>query len=346
MARVSFDPIDEEIECLPGETILDAAFRSGYSLVYGCREGQCSACKCYLLEGDVELKPYSSFALSDSEEEQGYTLLCRAIPEDDVVVELLHYDPDNYRLDVPIRDGWGVVESLEDVTHDITRLVVGIDEPDDFDYKPGQYVDVHAPGTEERRSFSIASLPGEGRIELLVKRYPGGLIAGQLEHGEIAVGSTLRFTGPYGSFYLRDGDGLVLMIAGGSGMAPELALLRELVASRATRPVRFFYGARTRSDLFDLDVIAELGEQLPDFAFVPVLSEEDWDGESGLVHDVAGRYLAAHPEMTADIGVYVCGPPPMVDAAIETVSDTCGVPDTQVFFDKFTSTAAVVASDA
>ena len=106
--RVRFEPIGEEIDCAPEETVLDAAFRQGYNLVYGCREGQCSACKCFLLEGDVALKRYSSFALSDSERANGYSLMCRAMPEDDVVVELLHYDPDGYRLEHAIRDGTGV----------------------------------------------------------------------------------------------------------------------------------------------------------------------------------------------------------------------------------------------
>ena len=105
--RVVFEPIGEEIDCDEEESVLDAAFRHGYNLVYGCREGQCSACKAYLLEGEVVLKPYSTFALSESEEANGYTLLCRAMPEEDLVVELLHFDPDNYKLENEIRDGRG-----------------------------------------------------------------------------------------------------------------------------------------------------------------------------------------------------------------------------------------------
>ena len=96
--RVTFQPIGETIDCSSDESVLDAAFRQGYNLAYGCREGQCSACKCFLMEGEVALKPYSTFALSESEEANGYTLMCRAMPEQDLVVELLHYDPDAYRL--------------------------------------------------------------------------------------------------------------------------------------------------------------------------------------------------------------------------------------------------------
>ena len=151
---VRFEPIGEEIECGPEETVLDAAFRQGYNLVYGCREGQCSACKCFLLEGDVALKRYSNFALSDTERDNGYALMCRAMPEEDLVVELLHYDPDNYRLEHTIADGVAVVEAIESLTHDITRLVL---RADGFQFTPGQYVDLHVDG--ERRSFSMAGLP-------------------------------------------------------------------------------------------------------------------------------------------------------------------------------------------
>ena len=108
--RVLFEPIGEEIDCGEEETVLDAAFRQGFNLAYGCREGQCSACKCFLLEGEVDLLPYSTFALSESEEANGYTLLCRAMPYEDIVVELLHFDPDSYRLEHPIRDGRASVD--------------------------------------------------------------------------------------------------------------------------------------------------------------------------------------------------------------------------------------------
>ena len=124
MPRVLFEPIGEEIDCDEEESVLDAAFRHGYNLVYGCREGQCSACKAYLLEGEVVLKPYCDvFALSESEESNGYTLLCRAMPEEDLVVELLHFDAENYKLEEhEIRDGRGTVTAVEALTHDIRRL--------------------------------------------------------------------------------------------------------------------------------------------------------------------------------------------------------------------------------
>jgi propane monooxygenase reductase subunit len=334
--RVVFEPIGEEIDCDEEESVLDAAFRHGYNLVYGCREGQCSACKAYLLEGEVVLKPYSTFALSESEETNGYTLLCRAMPEEDLVVELLHFDPDNYKLEHEIRDGRGTVTAVEALTHDIRRLELEVTEPAGFSFLPGQYVDVWVPGCEARRSFSMANLPGEGRIELIVKHYPGGRFSSLLD-GAIAVGDELRFTGPYGAFHLRQSERPVLMVAGGSGMAPILSLLRTLASEGSGRMVRFFYGARTDDDLFYVDLIRAVGSGMADFDFVPVLSDTD-----GFVNEAAGEFLESGA--MSDPEVYMCGPPPMIDAMIELATDRHGIDErSRVFHDKFTTSADAVA---
>jgi propane monooxygenase reductase subunit len=347
--RVVFEPIGEEIECGEDESVLDAAFRQGYNLAYGCREGQCSACKSYLLQGEVSLKPYSSFALSESEEANGYTLMCRAMPDEDLVVELLHFDPENYRLENPIRDGRTTIVAIEHLTHDIRRLLLRVEEPEDFSFVPGQYVDVWVPGTELRRSFSIANVPGDGHIELIIKHYPGGRFSGMLD-GDLGPSDEVRITGPYGSFHLRRGERPVLLVAGGSGMGPVLALLRQLAGEATTRTVRFFYGARARRDLFCLDLVEELGFRLPDFRFTPVLSdahpEDHWEGAQGLVHEAVGHYMESGE--IQDPEVYMCGPPPMIDAVIELLVDKHGIEESRIAYDKFTTSAdaAEVADDA
>jgi propane monooxygenase reductase subunit len=287
----------------------------------------------------VVLKPYSTFAISDSEESNGYTLLCRAMPEEDLVVELLHFDPDNYKLEHEIRDGRGVVTEVEVLTHDIARLELEVTEPADFSFVPGQYVDIWIPGSDARRSFSMANVPGDGRIELIIKRYSGGRFSGLLDGG-IAVGDELGFTGPYGAFHLRETDQPILMVAGGSGMAPILSLLRELSARGSDRPVRFFYGARTARDLFYVDLVEELGARIADFEFTPVLSDE---GE-GFVHEAACRHLESSG--MADPEIYMCGPPPMIDAMLEEATGTHGIDESDIFHDKFTTSADAADVDA
>jgi NAD(P)H-flavin reductase/ferredoxin len=325
--RVRFEPLGEEIDCGPEETVLEAAFRQGYNLAHGCREGQCSACKCFLQAGEVDLKRYSNFALSDAERGNGYALMCRARPESDLVVELLHFDPENYRLENMIREAEATVLEITELTGDIVGVTLAV--PDDLSWLPGQYLDLHVPGAEDqRRSFSIANLPGEGRVELMIKRYPGGRLSGMLGN-EIESHSRLRFTGPYGAFHLRRSEAPILMVAGGSGMAPVLGVLRQLAGEGCERPVRFYYGAREERDLFALEEIARLGERLHDFRFLPVTGR--------FVHEAISEELDA-PD------VYMCGPPPMLDALHELLVGRGADPE-RIFADRFT-TSAEAAPDA
>jgi NAD(P)H-flavin reductase/ferredoxin len=331
--KVRFEPIGEEIECAPDETVLDAAFRQGLNLAYGCREGQCSACKCFLMEGDVAMKRYSNFALSDSEQSSGYSLMCRAMPEQDLVVELLHYDPENYRLEHTIADGVATVEAVEPLTHDITRLLLSAPG---FVFTAGQFVDIHVPGLDPhppvKRSFSMANLPGDDRIELMIKRYPGGKLSGMLE-GQIKPGDELGYTGPYGSLRARDSEHPILMIAGGSGMAPILSLLRAFSAAGCSRPVRFFYGARTDDDLFHLEEIASL--PLKEFTFTPVVG--------GFVHEAVDAFLASGEFAAPD--VYMCGPPPMVEAAEAMLIEGHKLDEQRIYIDKFTTSAEAAPAE-
>ena len=246
--RVVFEPIGEEIDCDEEESVLDAAFRHGYNLVYGCREGQCSACKAYLLEGEVVLKPYSTFALSESEESNGYTLLCRAMPEEDLVVELLHFDPDNYKLEHEIRDGRGTVTAVEALTHDIRRLGAGGDRAGRLRLPPGPVRGRLDPRRPRRAPVVLDGEPARRRAHRADREalsQAGGSRA--CSTARSSAGDELRFTGPYGAFHLRDSDRPILMVAGGSGMAPILSLLRSLAEQGSDRTVRFFYGARVRA---------------------------------------------------------------------------------------------------
>ncbi|MET9271622.1 2Fe-2S iron-sulfur cluster-binding protein [Kribbella sp. NPDC003557] len=330
--RIQFEPVGIEMEVDEDEKILDAAFRQGIHLMHGCREGQCSACKSYLLDGDIQMERYSTFACNDAEVAEGYVLLCKSHAFSDCTIELLNFDEDELLGGIPIRTVTTTVAAIEPVTRDIVSLRLTPDG--EFDFKPGQYVDLTIPGTDEHRSFSMATTPAN-EIEFLIKKYPGGRFSGLLDDG-LAVGDELSMTGPYGSSTLKDGHVLpVVCIAGGAGMAPILSILRHLGATGSTRPVRFYYGARTAADLFYLDAIRELGAALADFEFVACLSETaDGAFETGNVTDVVER---REPQL-GKCEAYLCGPPPMVDAALALL-DNHGVPKDQVFYDKFTSPA-------
>jgi propane monooxygenase reductase subunit len=148
------------------------------------------------------------------------------------------------------------------------------------------------------------------------------------------VGDDLDVTGPYGVFTLRNTDRPILFVGGGAGMAPILSLLRSMAEQGIARPAVYYYGAREEEDLFHLDELIELQGALPGFSFVPALSDADWDGESGLITDVVDRLEAD----LAGFDAYLCGPPPMVDAAQEMLIRR-GIDEANIHFDKFTTTA-------
>ncbi len=338
---VRFEPVGIEIEVAEDQTILRAAAEQGIMLMHGCKEGQCSACKSFVLDGDdIDLERYSTFALPDYEKEEGFTLLCRAHPYEDLTIELLNYDEDMIRSGLPIQEATAEVVSNEPVTHDMRHLVLRLVEPQEIKFFPGQYVDIKVPGTDETRSFSMANTTSRdgGLLEFVIKIYPNGLFSHLLDTG-LAVGDQLELTGPFGVFTLREGfETDLIFVGGGAGMAPILSLLRSMAERGLQRKATFFYGARGRRDLCFEEELRGLEEKLPGFTYVPALSEPEegdgWDGETGLITDVvkrlAGGLKGAH--------AYVCGPPPMVEAAMPMLA-TAGVEEKRIYYDKFTTTA-------
>jgi propane monooxygenase reductase subunit len=304
---VRFEPVGIDLEVREDQNVLRAAAEQGIMLMHGCKEGQCAACKSFLLEGDdVEHEKYSTFALPDYEREEGFTLLCRAHVYEDVTIELLNYDEEMIRSGLPIVEATAEVVTLEKVTHDLRHLVLRLIDPSEIRFFPGQYVDIALPGTDLTRSFSMANITTRdgGLLEFVIKVYP-----------EVDL----------------------IFVGGGAGMAPILSLLRAMKDRAIERKATFYYGARTVADLCFVDELRELETSLPGFRFVPAISEpaegDGWDGETGFVTDV----VKAHESDLAKAHAYVCGPPPMVEAA-QVVLGNLGVPEKRIYFDKFTTT--------
>jgi propane monooxygenase reductase component len=335
--KVTFEPVGVEMDVMEGETVLNAAFRQGIALMHGCKEGQCSSCKSRLIEGDIELAKYSTFALPDYERNSDHILLCCTLAFSDITVELLNYDEDLMRRSIAVKEFGATLKSVTALTHDIRLLALELDEP--LRFWAGQYVDITIPGTGITRSFSMANPPSGGRqIEFIIKKYPKGAFSAQLDDG-LTAGMRLLVKGPYGTCFLRDErTGPMVLVGGGSGMSPLWSILNDHIASGEQRPVRFFYGARSRSDLFYLDEFAALAKRLPDFVFIPALShagaEDNWQGETGFIHDVVERRLKAEG-LSGDMDAYSCGPPPMIDAVLP-VLQRAGIAPGNIYLDKFT----------
>ena len=345
---VRLEPVGVEFEVEEDETVLDAAFRQGIALPHGCKEGQCSACKCVLLDGEVDMLKYSTFALNDSERDTGHVLMCRSLAFTDLEIELLNYDEEVLSKSIPVKDFSGRIVTFDRLTHDIRGVEIEIDSP--LKFWAGQYVDITVT-TEEgetiTRSFSMANPPSETtKLSFIIKKYPDGKFSNQIDSGGIRKEAEVRVRGPYGMCFRREGrEGPVILVGAGSGMSPVWSILNDHLASGEDRPVYYFYGARSRDDLFKLDEIAAITDAHPEVTFIPVLSHADddaeWTGERGFVHEAVDRKLR-ELGIEGEGDVYACGPPPMIDALTPTLF-MLDFDTERVFYDKFTPTSGASA---
>lgn len=312
----------------PKETLLQAALREGIAFPHSCRVGGCATCKCRLVSGKVRELTQSSYILSDDELDQGYILACQAVPQTDVRIEV-----DLSALPARRQVG-GRIVAQERLTHDIVQLRVQLDEA--LAYKAGQFADLtldSLPGIARSYSFATPVQP-DAQVSFFVRKVPGGRFSTLVVDHNL-TGQRLTVHGPGGDFWLRPADTPLLLVAGGSGLAPMLAMLADARAQGVARPVTLLFGARQQADLYGAAAIGVLADAWPaPFRFEPVLSAEPpgstWSGARGLVTDLLPEAVlpGAH--------AYLCGPPPMVDAAREALMRQ-GVATTDIHADRFTT---------
>lgn len=316
------------IGVLPKETLLQAALRQGIEFPHSCRVGGCASCKCRLLEGQVRELTETGYILSDAELDQGYILACQSVPKTDLRIEV-DLDTQQARRRVE-----GRVLAQQRLTHDITRLLLQLDES--LAYKAGQYAQLSLAGLPGiARSYSFANAPAaDGQVSFFVRQVPGGRFSSYVAEQDLC-GQRVAVEGPLGDFWLRPAQAPLLLVAGGSGLAPILALLQQALAEGVSRPVTLLFGARQQRDLYALDELSAIAAQWRGaFRFIPVLSEaaadSDWQGARGLVteHLPAALEAGAH--------AYLCGPPAMIDSAVALLRGQ-GVSGEQIHADRFTT---------
>lgn len=315
--NLTIEPIEETVEVAEGQTLLDACLRSGVWLPHACGHGLCGTCKVEVLEGEVDHGDASPFALMDFEREDGFTLACSATTTGDVVIEAdVDEEPD--AVVRPVRDFVGTVARLEPLTSDILGIWLTPDEPVEF--QAGQYLNLHVDGVERPRAFSFAGSPSKTEeIELQVRLVPGGEATPRL-HAELSVGDELRFTGPYGRFFVRRSAAKpMLFLAGGSGLSSPKSMVLELLEAGSEQPITLIHGVRTEADVYFDDLFRSLEADHSNFTYIPALSEsagDGWTGETGYVNDVAERrFDGSFKGMSA----YLCGPPPMIEACVRSL---------------------------
>jgi CDP-4-dehydro-6-deoxyglucose reductase, E3 len=343
--RVTVANTGQSFECPAGELILDAGLTAGLSLPHNCRGGACGTCKSTVLEGAVDHGWVMSFAISDEEKAAGKCLICQSKPLTPTLVIRTDgtINASETAPPAPI-EAIATVLAAEPVTPSIRRLVLALAPDIQFRYRAGMHVELRTPGIAKPRTYSIATapddqgLPPDGLLEFFVTRHEGGQASGWL-HGPERLGSPVRIHGPYGTFRLPEGvSGPVLCLAGGSGLAPILAIVRRALASGFARPIRLILSVRDRSEVFALDTLHALTHRFSDFSYTVTLTRaEAVDPATGWRSGRIPAWLADElPDLSA-WHMLAAGPPGFVDASVAKARELGALPE-RILTDSFTPT--------
>ncbi|MCQ4079118.1 2Fe-2S iron-sulfur cluster binding domain-containing protein [Streptomyces sp. RB6PN25] len=304
--RVTLANTGETFEVGEGDRILAAARRAGVWLPFECGWGSCGTCKVTVVEGEADLLFAEAPAMDARDARRRRMVTCQSRPLSDLVIKPT-WVSDEPRPELPTADHKAQLVEVEELGLQICRFRFQLEG--EAVYRAGQYAILElAP--KLRRCYSMSDLPGSPVVELIAKRYEGRPGSEQLFR--LPVGSSINMELPYGDMWLREGLRPVVLIAGGTGVSPILALVRQLVESGDQRPVRVFYGATTQDQLVCWDELASLVDRLPSGRLHGALltGGDSWVGTTGLVTDALTPYL----EAMADSDIYLAGPPPMVNA--------------------------------
>ncbi|MBI4335654.1 MAG: 2Fe-2S iron-sulfur cluster binding domain-containing protein [Candidatus Omnitrophica bacterium] len=288
----------------------------------------CGYCKVEVLSGGGTILPTEEVFVSRQERLKGVRLACQVKVKNDLEVLI---SPDLLQA----QEFSVTVIDIKDLTSDIKHVFLRLDDPASIKFKPGQYMQFKIPETDEFRAYSAASAPSQTNlVELIVRLVPNGLCSTYI-HEALDINDKIVLTGPFGDFYLReDSQRSIVCIGGGCGMAPIRSILYHLKEKGMSRKVMYFFGARSKKDLFFTDELFALQRQFPNFKYVPALSEpkpqDNWRGETGLITQAVEKMMPDGSNTEA----YLCGPPPMIDASIKVLTKK-GVREIHIYYDKF-----------
>lgn len=329
------DGITRLIQCDDDEKVTDAAFRQKINLPMDCRDGVCGTCKCRVERGQYDLEFYMDEAMTADEVAQGYALACQMIPKGDCVVRVPASSAACKTAPEAVDAEVVAVDRLSATSF---SLRVKLAKP--LGFLPGQYVNLTVPGTGRHRSYSFSTAPGASEASFLIRNLPGGVMSSYLAD-RARPGDALTVTGPMGAFYLRPIERGQLWLAGGTGLAPFLSMLEQVAIQGTDHPITLYYAVTRAVDLVELDRVQKLAAKIDNVTVITVLAAPDEDHpRKGFVTD----HLSATDLNGGDCDVYLCGPPPMVDA-VRAHFVKLGVQPTAFHYEKFnpTETEAVAA---
>jgi naphthalene 1,2-dioxygenase ferredoxin reductase component len=314
--------------------ILESALKAGVPFPHSCGVGECGSCKAHLISGDVVHDAYSADALTPEEHGNGMILACRARAINDVCIRWAS----DKALPLPIAKLQAKVLHIEYIAHDVMVLRMGIIknrvQAKIFHFYPGQFAKLFF-GQLPARSYSMASQPEDEVVEFHIRQVPGGVVSDYVAH-TLRVGDTVGVQGPFGDAYWHTSaapthQGPLLLLAGGTGMAPILSVLdAALKAGTPAEQIHVYHGVRGERDLYSHRHLAQRIKEHP-FCFTPVYSKEKVaQSPQGFLHDVVGQDFADLQHAR----IFVAGPPPMVDAVVGLATER-GTPRHQIRADAF-----------
>ncbi len=329
--KVRIETSGHEFIVQDGESVLDAALRQGLSLPYSCRGGTCGACKGKVVAGEVDYPQGTPPALSAVEQATGMALFCQARPRGDLEIEVR--EP-GAAADMQVKRLPARVAKKDFLAPDVVRLCLKLPAAERLQFLAGQYIDfILADG--RRRSFSLANAPHDDEfLELHLRHVEKGEFTEQVFE-RMKVKDMVRIEGPHGEFYLReDSPRPLIFVAGGTGFAPIKGIIEHAFAAAVTRPMRLYWGARAKVDLYLDELPRQWAQQQANFSYTPVLSspaaEDQWRERTGYVHEAV---IADQPDLSG-YDVYAAGPPAMVRAARDAFVAQ-GLPEAQFYSDPF-----------
>jgi ferredoxin-NADP reductase/ferredoxin len=330
------DGNERRIEVGPEEFVLDAALRQGVPLVHQCRSGSCSTCIAQLITGNIVMAADRATSLLAAEEAEGKRLLCSAYAGADSEVRL-HYPAaliyGAEQRTIPAR-----VAEVEWPSSTVAKLTLELSGDTEFTFHSGQYVRLKVSGADEWRSYSMASTPRElPRMHFLVRILTGGLVSEYLRCS-CRRGDQIEVQGPMGAFVLHYSRAPQIFIAGGTGLAPIVAMLDEIRHRPGPRPPMLLsFGCASEQQFFYRDELELRQWWMPELRVI-LSADQVNNTDAGLLRGTPVAALAQERITNPQAVAYLCGPPPMIEAARRQLIEM-GVSPDRIYAEQFVPSA-------
>ncbi|MFF5020626.1 benzoate 1,2-dioxygenase electron transfer component BenC [Micrococcus luteus] len=309
------------------ETIMDAAYKARINLPSDCRDGACGTCKSFCDSGTFDPGDFIDDAMTEEELERGYLLTCQAVPESDMSIQV----PATAESAKTGASAFAAtIARIDRHSESTISFTLNTENRENLTFLPGQYVNVKVPGTDVERSYSFSTGPEVDENSFMVRITPQGAMSEYLRD-RAREGDRIEFSGPFGSFFLREPRRPLLLLAGGTGLAPLMSILEKLATTGCEQPIHLVYGVSREADIVGLDWLEAYEERLAHFTWDLIASEP---GTSAPHTGYVTQIIRPEHLNDGDVDIYLCGPPPMVNAVTKWLDDE-RIEPANFYFERF-----------